>query len=76
MDAGAARAPIPAYTNVAIFDLPGCDCRRSLSVSGLAPGRLFSASAVPDIWAPLELHGRPVHRYAMEERGRIVRNGF
>ena len=44
--AGVARAPMPAYTNAAMSDLPGCDCRRSLSVSGLAPGPLFSASTL------------------------------
>ena len=39
---------MPAYRNVAMSDLPGCGCRDSLRSSGLAPGRLRSASAKPD----------------------------
>ena len=36
--AGVARAPIPAYRNVAMSDLPRLRSRRSLSFNGLVPG--------------------------------------
>ena len=57
-------------------DLPECGSRRSLSVSGFAPGTLCSASSAAVAPGLLALPPRRVHRYGMKERVWIARHGF
>ena len=61
----ASRAPRFPHRSVSPCpDLSDCECRRTLSVSGFAPGRLFFASAMPSVPDLRELPTRRVHRSA------------
>ena len=74
--AGVARAPIPAYRNVAMSRSPGCRIPplplrqrpRSLHALLRLPGDMRSG--------PLERRPGLVHRYGMDGRGWIGRHGF
>ena len=63
------------HYNVAMPDLPGCDCRCSLSVSGFAPGRLLFASGSAFGAPPPELPRAPARRCARDGRNGTGRQG-